>query len=235
MEVVNPQVENNIFSNGYHGGFQGMDTTLDQLQKCSDNTVDMKFSLNTKTSLDSDKGVVNAEIQQSMGAGYYHLDNTYGCECGLESSREVQLSQPYVNFDGGKGWMGEKGCMIDNDSDLRFETLTNKRYINILPERHTNGFMGKGNFNVDVESTIHSSNLTSVDKSCNVQPESNIFEKHSRTFDHHITPMIPKLKEEIQRPDTLIPEDSMESWVRGGLPTRQIIRNSDYLERCQKK
>jgi len=27
----------------------------------------------------------------------------------------------------------------------------------------------------------------------------------------------------------------MDSWVRGGLPTRQMQRNEDYLRRCQDK
>ena len=31
-----------------------------------------------------------------------------------------------------------------------------------------------------------------------------------------ITPMIDRLKNEVQNPTHIIPEDSMESWVRGG-------------------
>ena len=27
----------------------------------------------------------------------------------------------------------------------------------------------------------------------------------------------------------------MDSWVRGGLPSRQMARNEDYLRRCQEK
>ena len=47
--------------------------------------------------------------------------------------------------------------------------------------------------------------------------------------------MIPKLQEEVQNEKHIIPEDSMQSWVRGGLPTRQMARNEDYLRRCQQK
>ena len=36
-------------------------------------------------------------------------------------------------------------------------------------------------------------------------------------------------------PKYIIPEDSQNDWVRGGLPTRQMIRNADYLRRCQEK
>ena len=33
----------------------------------------------------------------------------------------------------------------------------------------------------------------------------------------------------------IIPEDSKKDWVRGGLPSRQMVRNADYLRRCQEK
>ena len=47
--------------------------------------------------------------------------------------------------------------------------------------------------------------------------------------------MIPKLSQEVQDTKHIVPEDSLSEWVRGGLPTRQIVRNADYLRRCQEK
>ena len=51
------------------------------------------------------------------------------------------------------------------------------------------------------------------------------------TLDLTITPMIDRLKNEVQNPTHIIPEDSMDSWVRGGLPSRQIVRNKEYMKR----
>jgi len=42
-----------------------------------------------------------------------------------------------------------------------------------------------------------------------------------------------RLKSEVQNNIHIIPEDSMSSWVRGGLPSRQIARNVDYINRCE--
>ena len=39
--------------------------------------------------------------------------------------------------------------------------------------------------------------------------------------------MISRLKENIQNPDYLIPENSDINWVRGGQSTRQMMRNMD--------
>ena len=217
----------NIVSNGYHGGFLSKIPET-QLQKCSDAQTDMNFTLEQRSSLKSDLSYVNVELQQSIGPGTYHLDNTYGCDCGLEKAREVQLSQPAINFQGGLGWMGEKGCLIDNDTQVRFDELTNKKYINQLPNLQNQGFFGKGDFDVGTESIIRVGNTTKLDRPCNVLAGST-------TLPYSITPMIPQLNREVQDTKHIIPEDSMNSWVRGGLPSRQIVRNADYMNRCQEK
>ena len=40
------------------------------------------------------------------------------------------------------------------------------------------------------------------------------------------------IKESIQNAIHIIPEENDCSWVRGGQPSRQIIRNADYLKKC---
>ena len=220
------EIENAV-SNGYHGGFLSK-IPEEQLQKCSDAQTDMNFTLEQKASLKDDSAYINVELQQSIGPGNYHLDNTYGCDCGLEKARDVQLSQPAINFKGGVGWMGEHGCLIDEDSKARFDELTNKKYINQLPNLQNQGFFGKGDYDVGTESVIRYGNITKLDRPCNVLAGSS-------TLPYSITPMIPQLNREVQDTKHIVPEDSMESWVRGGLPSRQIIRNADYMKRCQGK
>ena len=211
--------------NGYHGGFlNNIDET--QLQECSENEIKDTFKLNNKASLKSDEATINYEVKQSIGPGNYSMDNMNSCECGLETARNVQLSQPNINFNAGYGWMGEKGCLIEKDSELRKDELTNKRYINQLKTTFNSGYFGKGPFNVDVESVIRDSLIIKEDRSCG--PLSG-----SSTLDYSLTPMIDNLTKEVQNPIHIIPEDSNESWVRGGLPTRQIMRNKEYMERLK--
>ena len=66
--------------------------------------------------------------------------------------------------------------------------------------------------------------MTKVDKPCNVL-------SGSTTLPYSITPMVERLEKEVQDPMHIIPEDSLNIWVRGGLPSRQIARNADYLWR----
>ena len=210
--------------NGYHGGFQkGVNNV--QLQKCSDNSISKDdFNLNMRASLNSDQATINHEVNQSQGPGNYLVDNTFACDCGLEKAKEVQLKQPNVNLTGGFGWMGENGCLIDNDSDLRSNNLTNMKFINQLDSKQNSGFFGRGPHKVDVESEIRDSLIIKDKRSCG--PLSGV-----STLDYTITPMIDRLKEEVQNSKHIIPEDSMGAWVRGGLPSRQIVRNKEYMKR----
>ena len=209
--------------NGYHGGFSSNVDNI-QLQNCSSNEVDGNFRLNEKASLDSDEASINNIDRLSVGPGLYKLDNTYGCDCNLEEARNVQLSQPNINFTAGYGWMGENVCKIENDSSLRTNTLTNMKYINQLDNPLNNGFFGKGPYDVDSETKIINSISVKEDRACG--PLSGV-----STYDYTITPMIEKLNNEIQNTKHIIPEDSMDSWIRGGIPSRQIIRNTEYLKR----
>ena len=227
-------VLNNLFdsekgtgSSGYHGGIVGEVPEI-QLQKCSDFKVDFDPNLYKQAGIKHDPASARLDVHQSLGVGAYHLDNMYGCECGLKTAREIQVSQPAINFNAGSGWMGEKGCLIDNDSNLRFEDMTQLRYINQLPNLQNAGFFGRGDYNVDDETLIQSSNITRVDRPCNVLSGVTIDNLQPALF-----PMNDRLKSEVQNKIHIIPEDSMSSWVRGGLPSRQIARNVDYINRCE--
>ena len=218
-------------STGY-GSFADPNNSNREISSCTEQEANAKeFNLFTKASLLSDRVAVDLDVIQSQGPGYYTMENMYGCGCELKDAREVQLSQPMINFEGGKGWIGEKGCLVDVDSKLREDKdkITDKRYIRQLIERPhlTTPNLVKGYFDVDVESVIRPGNFASDDKACN--------SLSGVTIGNYFTPMIPKLQDEVQNPLHIIPEDSMQSWVRGGLPSRQMQRNKDYLRRCQEK
>ena len=44
--------------------------------------------------------------------------------------------------------------------------------------------------------------------------------------------MIPSLAETVQNRKHIIQEDNDQSWVRGGIPTREMVRNMDYIKNC---
>ena len=202
------------------------------LQNCTNlETGGSGFNTFKEASLISDSLLVELDNKQAQGPGNYHLDNQNSCECGLKEARSIQTSQPGIHLKGGVGWSGENGCLVDTDSNLRQNTeiLTNRRVINQLTTRlsSTTPNYSKGYYDVDTESIIRPGDFASDQKPCIGATEAR--------FGNYFTPMIPKLKAEVQDNKHIIPEDSKQDWVRGGLPTRQMIRNEDYLRRCQEK
>ena len=205
----------------------------DKVNECQNANTDKKKSFQTfiKGNIHDDKLTVDLDNLQSQGPGLYHLDNQYGCECGLKEAREIQVSQPGIHLNGGFGWIAEKGCLVDNDTTLRQDKskLTNLNDINQIVERLfiTTPNLKRGYHDVDVESVLINSDSSTDQKPCNGNA--------AASSGNYFTPMIPKLSQEVQNTKYIIPEDSLNEWVRGGLPTRQIVRNADYLRRCQEK
>ena len=218
-------------NNGYNGYVAGNPSP--QLQGCGNAETNNRdeFQLFKKASIRADQLTMDLDVMQSQGPGYYHLDNQFACECGLKEALSIQTSQPGIHLKGGFGWIAEKGCLVDNDSNLRQDKdkLTNDRQINQVFERlsATTPNLTKGYYDVDTESIIRPGDFAGDQKPCIGTSEV--------TFGNYFLPMIPKLKTEVQDNKHIIPEDSKGDWVRGGLPTRQMVRNQDYLRRCQEK
>ena len=222
------EVDNNV---GY-SGYVAKQPEPNLIQCNNQDTSDKQsFTLFSKGNIHDDLLTVDLDVMQSQGPGLYHLDNQNGCGCGLQEARSIQVSQPGIHFKGGFGWSGESGCLVDNDTTLRQQQskLTNKGEINQITERLflTTPNLKYGPHDVDVESVIRPGVFTTDQRPCG--PLSGV------TIGNYFTPLIEKLKSEVQDPRHIIPEDSMGSWVRGGLPTREMIRNKDYLRRYQQK
>ena len=217
----------------YGGYMENVAQTQPNFQECSKPDTSKKKSFQTfvQTNINEDKLTVDIDTLQSQGPGLYHLDNQFGCECNLKEAKEIQTSQPGIHLKGGVGWIAEKGCLVDNDTKLRqdISKLTNKNDINQIVERLfiTTPNLKKGHFNVDVETVLINSDSTTDQKPCDSLAGVSI--------GNYFTPMIQKLSEEVQNTKHIVPEDSQKDWVRGGLPTRQMVRNNDYLRRCQQK
>lgn len=215
-----------ILQYGYGATLCSSDGGKGKIDKCIDQDINKpEFKLFGQNNLMYDKGTQLIDTQQQLGPGRYELDNMYGCNCLLPEARDLQLSQPAINFSAGYGSIGEHGCIVDTNSELRYGLLTDKNYINQLPSKYNAGFFGKGKYNPNVESVIQGGNLTSFgDKACNVLS--------GVTIPNYFLPMIPRLSKEVQNPIHIIPEDNSEGWVRGGVPSRDVYKLMDYNQRC---
>ena len=187
----------------------------------------LNFDRNTR--LIHDECYVDAYDAQTRGPGDYKTNNLRDCRCGAPKAHKLALSQPNVNFADGFGNSGMNGCNIDIDSELRNNRkgITNLNCIQNLNERPflTVPYMGRGLGDVSSELDIKQGKQTWVSRSCNTLADMDY-------TDRHMIPLLDEVRQNIQNPNNLVQEAASEDWVRGGIPSRQLVRNKEFLESC---
>jgi len=157
---------------------------------------------------------IDQYYSQSVGPGRYSVTNL------VPSAKEVNplavnefLMYPREGF-------GANNAAIDAESVLKNQPeFKNNRCIVRAQARPFLGvpYMGGGRGNADVESLLLHSEQVRQGKECGTVTE--------QSFDGVFTPMIPNLKNNIQKAQNLITEDASPGWIRGGLPSRAYIRD----------
>tara|TARA_B110000908_G_C10120875_1_gene387547 strand:+ start:220 stop:840 length:621 start_codon:yes stop_codon:yes gene_type:complete len=186
------------------------------------------LELNKSTDLKNDIEYKTSSEAQSEKYGAYNISNFQSSECRAESQRNLSIVHPTVNFRDGTGWSSIDGCNIDDDSKLRnAKNLTNTREIHQLMARPllTTSFKSRGSFNKETESKLIFSEPTSQKKQCNSLAGVTI---------DRFGPHKEGLKKTIQNSKHLIPEDNNKLWKRGGIDTRNLVRDSSYENRKQR-
>ena len=204
------------------------DPTMFKNQKCLKSNFDSKkFVIDKKTSLGSDPCYQSTKEEQSVRVGEYNVNNFYSCGCGAKETEKVAMDQPTLIFRDGYGASGMDGCRIDTDSVFKNGTvLTNPKCKQQLFTRPylTVPFMGRGKGDSCVETPLQTGEDTFQRRECNTLSEV--------TLHNQFMPLITCLKDNVQNAKHLIQEDSKKDWIRGGLPSRQIVKNKEYQQYC---
>ena len=178
------------------------------------------YTFNNLTRIGEDECDKSHRNIQNTNASTYML-NQFRPECPMKSSMDFALSQPNVNFRGSYQ-MGIGGCNVDESSELLLSSLSRPRCKLSLLQRpySTVPFLGRGKSNVVLESQIQQGELANNRKSIQKLTEISHM-KYSNT------PMIPSLKSTITNPSNLIESVAAEGWIRGGLPSRDLVKDND--------
>jgi hypothetical protein len=160
---------------------------------------------------------------QNVGYSNYMVTN-YRPDCPMSSAVDFATSQPFVNFTGSKQ-VGIGGCNIDQNSSLHLTELSKPSCKISLHQRTfaTVPYLGRGSSNPIMESQLQQGELANNRKTIN--PSSEV---SHLTYRH--TPMIPSLKATVTNPVNLVEGVAAEGWIRGGLPSRGLTRDKDYVK-----
>ena len=205
--------------------FDKNNTMIQQERNCIDKRDgSKKFNLNYKAMSYDDKCFIDIDTRQSIGPGNYGVTNLYDCECLIPDIVKNATDNVCVPFTNG---YDVAPCVVDDSSKLRWGLQKKFPKCNQqLFERpyKTVPYMGRGILMVDQDSELKFAEDTATKKSNNTL--SGI------TVPNFFLPLLPYLEYNVQNTKHIIEEE--QGWVRSGVPSRTLIRDSDYLQRCSK-
>ena len=176
-----------------------------------------------RTHYDTDS--IMKETKQSIGPGLYQTNYMGECACEIPDPQNVAMTYPTMLARDGYGWTSKDGCNIGNDSDLRLgQKITSYKGPKSLKTRVFAGGpnLARGEYYPDVESKIRGGETTTMGRSMNVLSGVSI---------NRFTPMLESLAQTIQNPQHIIPEDAKDGWVRGGMSSRNYVRDEEQKTR----
>jgi len=174
------------------------------------------------TRLDSDNCCIEQNTIQSVNYCNYMLQNYFANDCSMKTPILLATSQPCINYTGGYN-VGAGGCNIDDNSQLTIGTIqTNPKARIDLFQRPfaTVPYLGRGSVDSSIESQIQQGEL-----SVNRRSITNLSEKSYIQYSN--TPLQPEIKDKMTNTAYMIESEASEGWVRGGLPTRELTRDTD--------
>ena len=181
-------------------------------------------AFDNSTRIGSDATDLSTRSIQSMASANYMLNNFFSQDCNMSRPIEFATSQPNVFFKGGNQ-VGAGGCNIDDNSELLIGTINTHPKCKItLLERpfKTVPFLGRGQSNPVLESNIQQGDVSNNKKSINTTTE--------RSFIPYSNyPLLPHLETSITNPANLVEGVASDGWIRGGIPSRELQKDADYI------
>ena len=162
---------------------------------------------------------------QNVASCNYSAQNYFASDCSMKNVKALATTQPGIMYNGGYN-SGAGGCNIDDSSKLQIGTIQThpKSRIDLFQRPFaTVPFLGRGAVNPIMESQIQQGEQLVNKRSVN-----NLSEKSY--IKYHQTPLLPAVKDRIDN-STKIESDASEGWIRGGVPSRELTRDSDYMNK----
>jgi len=182
------------------------------------------FSNMSRIGLDS--CCVDQDTIQDVAACNYMTQNFFASDCSMKTPIQLATSQPGVMYNGGYQ-VGAGGCNINSSSQLQIGTIqTHPRCRIDLFHRPfaTVPYLGRGSVNPVMESQIQQGEQIVNKKSTNPLAEKSFIK-------YHQTPLLPAVQQRIDNPAHQIESVASDGWVRGGIPSRELTRDSDYFNK----
>jgi hypothetical protein len=185
------------------------------------------YNFDNRTRIGNDTCSITAREAQNNEMGSYNTTNYFLKECGMKKPIAFATQQPSMFYNGGFGPCGAGGCNITSDSKLKIGTIQTHPKCKISLQQRpfsTVPYLGRGPARPVLEARLQQGAMINDTKSCKTITETS-FGKYTST------PLLPTLQATIQNPHNLVEGVAANGWLRGGLPSRELTRDQDYIER----
>jgi len=182
------------------------------------------YTFDNMSRIGCDTGDLSQRNVQNLNAANYALNNFFSTDCQMERPIQFATSQPNVFYKGGHQ-TGFGGCNIDTNSELSIGSLNTHAKCKLsLLERpfKTVPFLGRGAVNVDFESRMLQGDMNTNKKSITQLSE-------QLNAAHSDYPLQEEFKSTINNPENYVEGAAVNGWIRGGVPSRELVRDQEYL------
>ena len=163
---------------------------------------------------------------QNVASCNYSTQNYFASDCTMKNTKALATTQPGIMYNGGYQ-IGAGGCNINDSSKLQIGTIQThpKCRIDLFHRPFaTVPYLGRGAVNPIMESQIQQG-----EQIVNKRSVTNLSEKSY--IKYHQTPLLPAVKQKINNPAHQIESVASDGWVRGGVPSRELTRDTDYFNK----
>jgi hypothetical protein len=184
------------------------------------------YTFDNMSRIGLDSCCVDQSTLQDVAACNYMTQNFFSSDCSMKKPIDLATSQPGIMYNGGYN-SGAGGCNIDDSSKLLIGTIqTHPRcHIDLFQRPFaTVPYLGRGSVNPVMESQILQGEQIVNKKSTNTLSEKSFIK-------YHQTPLLPAVQQRINNPANQIESVASDGWVRGGVPSRELTRDTDYFNK----
>jgi len=178
------------------------------------------FLFENMSRIGNDSCSLDQRSLQDVQSCNYTLQNYFANDCSMKNPISLATTQPCVNYKGGFN-VGAGGCNIDENSQLMIGTIqTHPRCRISLFQRpfSTVPYLGRGSVDPVMEAEIQQGEMLTNKRSVNHLSETSYL-KYSNT------PLLSDVAERMTNPAYSVEGVASEGWIRGGLPSREMMRD----------
>ena len=182
------------------------------------------YTFDQTSRIGNDECSISQTDIQNVASCNYLTQNFFASDCSMRNPIELATSQPGVMYNGGYN-SGAGGCNIDESSKLLIGTIQThpKSNINLFHRPFaTVPFLGRGSVNPVMESQIQQGEQIVNKRSVNTLSEKSYIK-------YYQTPLLPAVQERLNNSSNKIESDASNGWIRGGVPSRELTRDTEYV------